>query len=189
MTITPEQRHEIEQDGAVRIEDPETHAAYVILKAEVFERIKPLLESGHDDLPEGNRRSHARTPLNTTERAAEPDDSMNGKQDPDCLVRRLDDPHRSHAERRQLVIEAEVEVFGPAESLRLSALLHDSSGLIATVTIPSTSSRWARPSASWSPFSSPARPWSMQQSYSTRVRGPRCRSTSNSRWRRWWFGS
>ena len=41
MIITPEQRHEIEQAGAIRIEDPETHSAYVILKAEVYERIKP----------------------------------------------------------------------------------------------------------------------------------------------------
>jgi hypothetical protein len=41
MTITPEQRHAIEQAGAIRIEDLETHAAHVILKAEVYERLKP----------------------------------------------------------------------------------------------------------------------------------------------------
>ncbi len=57
MTITPEQRHEIEQAGAIRIEDPETHAAYVILKTEVYERIKPLLTKGQDEIPEGIRRS------------------------------------------------------------------------------------------------------------------------------------
>jgi hypothetical protein len=57
MTITPEQQHEIEQAGALRIEDPETHAAYVILKAEVYERIKPLLANGHDEIPESIRRS------------------------------------------------------------------------------------------------------------------------------------
>jgi hypothetical protein len=57
VTITPEQRHEIEQAGVVRIEDPETHAAYVILKAEVYERLKPLLENRHDEIPEGIRRS------------------------------------------------------------------------------------------------------------------------------------
>jgi hypothetical protein len=57
MTITPEQRHEIEQAGAIRIEDPETHAAYVVLKAEVYERIKPLLAYGRDEIPEGIRRS------------------------------------------------------------------------------------------------------------------------------------
>jgi hypothetical protein len=57
MTITPEQRHEIEQAGAVRIEDAETHAAYVILKAEVYERMKPLLENRHEEIPEGIRRS------------------------------------------------------------------------------------------------------------------------------------
>ena len=33
------------------------HAAYVILKAEVYERIKPLLENGHDEIPDGIRRS------------------------------------------------------------------------------------------------------------------------------------
>src|SRR5262249_4311215 len=54
---TPEQRHEIEQTGAVRIEDRETRAAYVILKAEVYERMKPLLENRHDEIPEGIRRS------------------------------------------------------------------------------------------------------------------------------------
>lgn len=57
MIITPEQRHEIEQGGAVRIEDPDTHAAYVILKAEVYERMRPLLENRHDEIPEGIRRS------------------------------------------------------------------------------------------------------------------------------------
>jgi hypothetical protein len=57
MTITPEQRHEIEQAGVIRIEDPETHAAYVVLKAEVYERIKPLLAKDQDETPEGIRRS------------------------------------------------------------------------------------------------------------------------------------
>jgi hypothetical protein len=57
MTITPEQRHEIEQVGAIRIKDPETHAAYVIVKAEVYERMKPFLEDRHDEVPEGIRRS------------------------------------------------------------------------------------------------------------------------------------
>ena len=57
MTITPEQRHEIEQAGAVRIEDPKTHAAYVILKEEVYERMRPLLGDRHDEIPEGIRRS------------------------------------------------------------------------------------------------------------------------------------
>ncbi len=57
MTITPEQRYEIERAGTVRIEDPETHAAYVILKAEIYDRIKPLFENRHDEIPEGIRRS------------------------------------------------------------------------------------------------------------------------------------
>ena len=57
MTITPEQRHEIEKAGAVRIEDPKTHAVYVILKEEVYERMRPLLGNRHDEIPEGIRRS------------------------------------------------------------------------------------------------------------------------------------
>ena len=57
MTITPEQRHELEQAGAVRIEDAETHEAYVALKAEVYERIKPLLAKDEDEIPALIRRS------------------------------------------------------------------------------------------------------------------------------------
>jgi hypothetical protein len=57
MTITPKQRLEIEQARATRFEDPETHAAYVVLKAEVYERIKPLLAESRDEIPEGIRRS------------------------------------------------------------------------------------------------------------------------------------
>ena len=57
MTITPEQRCEIDQVGALRIEDAETHAAYVILKAEVYERIKSLLEKGREEIADGIRRS------------------------------------------------------------------------------------------------------------------------------------
>jgi hypothetical protein len=59
MIITPEHRQKIEQCGATRIEDPETHATYVILKAEVYERLKPLLENGRDEIPEGIRQSQA----------------------------------------------------------------------------------------------------------------------------------
>jgi hypothetical protein len=39
MTITPELRHEA-GDEPVRLEDPETHRAHVLLKAEVYERIR-----------------------------------------------------------------------------------------------------------------------------------------------------
>jgi hypothetical protein len=43
--LTPEQRREIAQAGEqpVRMEDPETHAAYVILKEEVYRRMEELL--------------------------------------------------------------------------------------------------------------------------------------------------
>jgi hypothetical protein len=57
MTITPEQRNEIDRAGTVRIEDPETHAAYVIVKAEDYERIKSLLENGQEEIADGIRRS------------------------------------------------------------------------------------------------------------------------------------
>jgi hypothetical protein len=55
-TLTPEQRLAVEQAGEspVRIEDPETRAAYVLLKAEVYERFKPLVESKDEVEPESN---------------------------------------------------------------------------------------------------------------------------------------
>jgi hypothetical protein len=61
-TLTAEQRQELAKAGdePVRIEDPETHETYVLLKAEVYERIKP---PPHDEnpsawqVPEGIRRS------------------------------------------------------------------------------------------------------------------------------------
>jgi hypothetical protein len=61
-TLPAELRQQIEEagDDPVRIEDPETHTAYVLLKAEVYDRIKPLLGSEHmvtDQVPEGIRRS------------------------------------------------------------------------------------------------------------------------------------
>lgn len=44
-TITPEQRREIEQSGdePVRVEDPETHAGYFLVKEEIFRRLRELL--------------------------------------------------------------------------------------------------------------------------------------------------
>jgi hypothetical protein len=46
MTITTELRQAIERagDDPVRIEDPDTHTAYVLVKAEVFERMQSLAE-------------------------------------------------------------------------------------------------------------------------------------------------
>lgn len=46
-TITPDQKREIENAGEqpIRIQDPETHAEYVILKADVYERMRVLMES------------------------------------------------------------------------------------------------------------------------------------------------
>ena len=41
----------------VRIEDPETHAAYVILKAEDYDRMKTPLARDQDEIPEGIRAS------------------------------------------------------------------------------------------------------------------------------------
>jgi hypothetical protein len=52
MTIlTLEQRQAIAQAGGnpLRVEDPETHQAYVIVKAEVFERLRTVLEDEEID--------------------------------------------------------------------------------------------------------------------------------------------
>jgi hypothetical protein len=45
-TLTPEQRREVERAGdePVRVEDPVTHRTYVILKAEVYERLRENVE-------------------------------------------------------------------------------------------------------------------------------------------------
>lgn len=44
MTITPELRTALDHAQHVRIEDSETHETYVVLKAEVFDRIRTLIE-------------------------------------------------------------------------------------------------------------------------------------------------
>jgi hypothetical protein len=51
MTITTELRRAIEQaaNEPVRIEDPHTHAAYVLLKAEVYEQMRALVEAEETD--------------------------------------------------------------------------------------------------------------------------------------------
>jgi hypothetical protein len=60
--LTSELRQEIEKagDDPVRIEDPETRKAYVLMKAEVYERIKPPRASdpsAAEQVPQGIRRS------------------------------------------------------------------------------------------------------------------------------------
>jgi PHD/YefM family antitoxin component YafN of YafNO toxin-antitoxin module len=49
-TITPELRQAIEQagDSPVELTDPETSAAYVLLKAEVYHRMQETLEDQRD---------------------------------------------------------------------------------------------------------------------------------------------
>jgi hypothetical protein len=44
--LTPEQRQEIKQAGErpVRVEDPETKVAYLIVKEEVYQRMQGLVE-------------------------------------------------------------------------------------------------------------------------------------------------
>ena len=44
-TLTPEQRRAIEQEGHVRIED----GAYVVLKAEDYDRLRSLIDADWDD--------------------------------------------------------------------------------------------------------------------------------------------
>jgi hypothetical protein len=46
MNLTPELRQAVQQAGEepVRIEDPETHQSYVIVKEEVYRRIREAVE-------------------------------------------------------------------------------------------------------------------------------------------------
>ncbi len=60
--LTPEQRRLVEQAGdrPVRIEDPETHQDYVLIRADVYERVRDVIEprSGEQiHVPEGIRKS------------------------------------------------------------------------------------------------------------------------------------
>jgi len=60
--LTPEQRRLVEQAGdrPVRIEDPEMHHAYVLIRDDVYERVRDVLESKSVldlQVPEGIRKS------------------------------------------------------------------------------------------------------------------------------------
>ncbi|MFI5456783.1 MAG: hypothetical protein ACHRXM_15155 [Isosphaerales bacterium] len=60
--LTPEQRRLVEQAGdrPERIEDPEMHQAYVLIRADVYERVRDVIEprSGEElHVPEGIRKS------------------------------------------------------------------------------------------------------------------------------------
>jgi hypothetical protein len=62
--LTPEQRQLVEQAGGhpVRIEDPETHQAYVLIRADVYEQVRNVIESRPSrevHIPEGIRKSQA----------------------------------------------------------------------------------------------------------------------------------
>ena len=50
-TITPEQRQEIEKSGnqPVKIEDPANNRQYVIISAELWERMRSLIDIEHID--------------------------------------------------------------------------------------------------------------------------------------------
>lgn len=50
-TLTPEQRAVIEEAGdePVRFEDPETHEIYVVLRQEVFRRLREAAELDRSD--------------------------------------------------------------------------------------------------------------------------------------------
>jgi hypothetical protein len=58
-TLTPELRHEIAMAGdrPLRIEDSETKTAYVLLREEVYERVRPQLEEDFPAIPDGIIRS------------------------------------------------------------------------------------------------------------------------------------
>ena len=62
VSLTPEQRQLVEQAGGepVRLTDPETHAAYYLLKAEVYERVRDVIQPKAEvtwEIPEGIRLS------------------------------------------------------------------------------------------------------------------------------------
>ena len=46
LELTPEQRHEVREAGEspLRLADPETHAEYVVLKSELYERMRRVFE-------------------------------------------------------------------------------------------------------------------------------------------------
>ena len=51
--LTPEQRQVVDQGDPVRVVDPDTHGAYVVVRAEVYERLAgPLPRSPDDPLPQ-----------------------------------------------------------------------------------------------------------------------------------------
>jgi hypothetical protein len=51
MTLTPELKQAVEKagDAPVRVEDPETHTAYVIVREDVFRRLSNLTTIDHAD--------------------------------------------------------------------------------------------------------------------------------------------
>ena len=46
MTITPEMKQAVEQAGSepLRVEDPETHTAYVVMKEDMYRRLREAVE-------------------------------------------------------------------------------------------------------------------------------------------------
>lgn len=50
-TITPEQRQEIQRSGdePVRVEDPETKQAYLLVREEVYRKLRVLAAIDHND--------------------------------------------------------------------------------------------------------------------------------------------
>ena len=46
MTITPELKHAIEQAGdePVRVEDPETHSAYVLIRVDLYDKMRKTFQ-------------------------------------------------------------------------------------------------------------------------------------------------
>jgi hypothetical protein len=49
MVITPEQRQEIEHAGFVRVEDPETHEIYIVIREDLYERLREAMQLDRSD--------------------------------------------------------------------------------------------------------------------------------------------
>src|SRR5262249_44164957 len=49
IALTQEQRRQLEQPGPARVRDPETGEAYVLVREDVYERLRALLEATRND--------------------------------------------------------------------------------------------------------------------------------------------
>jgi hypothetical protein len=78
-TIPPELRQAVDQAGFVELTDPSTNTAYVLVKADVFRRMREVVEDEED-----RREREAWAKLNRKARAAWAEPSQAGSGDSPC---------------------------------------------------------------------------------------------------------